>query len=85
MSQIEGNTRNSLSQFLFADKLWMVFPQEPNNGWNVVHPLMVGHENTWFFCADVVRIFKSEFGAENIQTTQQHKIKHIHTFFMGFI
>lgn len=70
MSEIKGNTWNSLAKFFFAYKLWMVFTQVPDNWWYIIHALMVGNEDNWLVKWDIVGIVERSPAAKNMETAQ---------------
>lgn len=58
MTQIIGNRWNALTKFLFAYELYVMFPHEPDDWWDVVHALVIGYYNKWPVLWDIVRILE---------------------------
>jgi hypothetical protein len=85
VAQVIGNTWNSVAQFFFAHKLWVVLPKMPDYGRNIVHALVVCHEDTWPICRQVIFILYAEAGAKNIEAAQQKEIKDVNALFVGLI
>jgi len=57
----------------------------PDYGRNIVHALVVCHEDTWPICRQVIFILYAEAGAKNIEAAQQKEIKDVNALFVGLI
>ena len=85
MSKIEGNARDAFAQFFLADKLWMKPSQMPDNGRDVIHALVVGHNDQRACIRHDLCRFKGVTGTQQMGASHQAKVQPAHTFFMSLI
>lgn len=63
----------------------MVYSEIPNNWWDIIHSLVIRHENHGFVTWDIILIFHTEAGSQNIQAAHEAEIEDVHASFVRFI
>ena len=57
----------------------------PDDGRDVVGPLVISHKDAGPVGREVLGILESEICSQKVQASKQKEIEDVHTFFVGFI
>jgi len=63
----------------------MMLSHEPDNWWNIVHALVIGHNYYGLVCWDIMPVFKGISCSQKMSATYQEPIQDINTLLVCLI